>query len=76
LEEVTDGEDKEILQRMVEGHVRFTGSELARKMLADWANCLPRFKKIMPRDYRRVLEERKLRGAEEQVGELEVAPHG
>ena len=61
---------------MIEDHLRHTGSEPARKMLAEWAEFLPRFKKIMPRDYRRVLEERKLRGAEEQTGELEVAPHG
>ena len=68
LEEVTATEDQEVLQGMIEDHLGYTGSELARKMLADWAACLPRFKKIMPRDYRRVLEERKLRGAEEKQG--------
>ena len=76
LEQVTAPEDQEILQRMIKDHLNHTGSEPARRMLADWAECLPRFKKIMPRDYRRVLEERKLRGAEDEAGELEVAPHG
>jgi len=76
LEEVTATEDQEILRRMIEDHLNYTGSAPARKMLADWAEFLPRFKKIMPRDYRRVLEERKLRGAEEPAGDLEVAPHG
>jgi glutamate synthase domain-containing protein 3 len=42
--------------------------------LADWDAALPKFKKIMPRDYRRVLEERKRRSMEDR--ELEAVAHG
>lgn len=64
LEEVTDPEDQAILKDMVEGHLLHTGSDKARALLEDWATSLSRFKKIMPRDYRRVLEERSLQNAQ------------
>ena len=64
LEEVTDPEDQAILKEMVEGHLLHTGSDKARALLEDWATSLSRFKKIMPRDYRRVLEERSLQNAQ------------
>ena len=72
LELVTDPEDIATLRNMIEDHLRHTGSGPAGQILDNWQQALPRFKKIMPRDYRRVLEERKRR--EEQ--QLEEARHG
>jgi glutamate synthase domain-containing protein 2/glutamate synthase domain-containing protein 3 len=59
LEPVSQPEDIATLRRMIEDHFHLTGSEPARRILAQWEEALHRFKKIMPRDYRRVLEERK-----------------
>ena len=64
LEPVADPEDIATLRRMIEDHLKFTGSVSAQRILDDWDESLPKFKKIMPRDYRRVLLERKLREAE------------
>ena len=61
LEEVTDPVDQAILKEMVEGHLLHTGSEKARELLKVWDKSLANFKKIMPRDYRRILEERRQR---------------
>ncbi|HZA24853.1 MAG TPA: glutamate synthase subunit alpha, partial [Dehalococcoidia bacterium] len=72
LELVTDPEDITTLRTMIEDHLRYTSSTPARTILENWDQALPRFKKVMPRDYRRVLEERKRR----QEQELEVAYHG
>jgi glutamate synthase domain-containing protein 3 len=72
LELVTDPEDIATLRAMIQDHQRFTNSTPARWVLDNWDQALPRFKKIMPRDYRRVLEERKHR----QEQELEVARRG
>jgi glutamate synthase (NADPH/NADH) large chain len=69
LELVTDPEDITMLRTMIEDHLRYTNSTPARTILENWDQALPRFKKVMPRDYRRVLEERKRR----QEQELEVA---
>ncbi len=44
------------LRERVELHARETGSEIAQRMLADWAQTQTQFVKVMPTDYRRVLE--------------------
>ena len=74
LESVNDPDDESILRRLIEDHLKHTGSNPAKKILANWDDALPRFKKIMPRDYRRVLEERQLRHRDQS--ELETASHG
>jgi glutamate synthase (NADPH/NADH) large chain len=35
----------------------YTGSEVAKKILDNWAEYLPRFVKVMPVEYRRALKE-------------------
>ena len=59
LESVTDEEDIDTLKGMIEQHQLYTDSQPAGSILADWDSALSRFKKIMPRDYRRALEERR-----------------
>ncbi len=72
LEPVAGAEDVATLRRLVQAHFDNTGSAPARKILEDWDRRLPQFKKVMPRDYRRVLEER--RQSQEQGAE--VVSHG
>jgi glutamate synthase (NADPH) large chain len=43
---------------LVELHRRYTGSTMAERLLADWARAASRFVKVMPIDYKRVLQER------------------
>jgi glutamate synthase (NADPH/NADH) large chain/glutamate synthase (ferredoxin) len=45
------------IHTLVERHLELTGSETAARVLADWDATLPRFVKVMPRDYRRALAE-------------------
>ena len=59
LERLSDPDDVALLRRLIEDHLEHTGSTPARKILADWDGSVGRFKKVMPRDYRRVLEERR-----------------
>ena len=58
LEMVEADEDIVGLRRLVEAHHHHTGSANARRILDDWDGMLPRFVKVMPRDYKRVLAER------------------
>ncbi len=44
------------LGEVVADHVRYTGSPIARALLDAWATESARFCRVMPRDYRRVLE--------------------
>ena len=64
LEPVTDDEDIATLRDLIEEHVRHTGSGKGSRVLADWDDMLPKFVKVFPHDFRRVLEERKQRGLE------------
>jgi glutamate synthase (NADPH/NADH) large chain len=57
LEALTD-EDREFLRSVVVRHVAETGSAVAEKLLAEWDLAVERFSKVMPRDYKRVLEAR------------------
>ena len=42
---------------MISQHGRYTGSKRAAEILADWKAYLPKFKKVMPLEYRRALAE-------------------
>ena len=44
------------LRRLIEAHLEHTSSEKARKVLDAWDAHLPRFVKVIPRDYKRMLE--------------------
>jgi glutamate synthase (NADPH/NADH) large chain len=49
--------DEELLKSLVEKHLAETGSEMARRVLADWANFRAKFVKVFPNEYRRALKE-------------------
>jgi glutamate synthase (NADPH/NADH) large chain len=57
--------DAERLQILIARHGRFTGSKRAAEILANWKNYLPKFRKVMPVEYRRALAELKAAEAAE-----------
>jgi glutamate synthase (NADPH/NADH) large chain/glutamate synthase (ferredoxin) len=59
LEKVVTDEDKRTLHQMITSHFMYTGSRNAKRILDAWETMLPKFVKVMPIDYKRVLEERK-----------------
>jgi glutamate synthase (NADPH/NADH) large chain len=59
LESVSAEEDIAELKTMIENHLKYTGSAVAQRMLKDWDGALSQFVKVMPTDYKRVLEEQK-----------------
>jgi glutamate synthase (NADPH/NADH) large chain len=71
-------EDRGFLREIVERHFGETGSAVAQKLLAHWDTSVERFAKVMPRDYRRVLEARAKAEAEGQDVDHAVmtAAHG
>ena len=54
-EEITSKYDVQQLKDLIEEHVAATGSVVGQEILSDFAGWLPRFKKIIPHDYRRIL---------------------
>jgi glutamate synthase (NADPH/NADH) large chain len=52
-------EDRELLLDMLTKHVQFTGSEVAKSFLDNFEASLTSMVKVMPRDYKAVLQKRK-----------------
>jgi glutamate synthase (NADPH) large chain len=81
LERVVESDDEE-LRSLISEHAGRTGSLVARKLLATWERERERFIKVMPRDYRRVLEERQAQdgagagGAEAELAQDGASPEG
>jgi glutamate synthase domain-containing protein 3 len=67
LEKVETDEDIAELRGLVEKHREYTGSTVAADVLARWDEVLPQFVKVMPTDYKRVLEARKAARLREAV---------
>ena len=57
LEGVEANEDINELRTLIENHKKYTGSAVAENILNNWKTELTRFVKVMPTDYKRVLEE-------------------
>jgi len=55
-ETVTDKYDVQELKEMIEEHVKYTNSAKGKQILDNFMDYLPKFKKIIPYDYRRMLQ--------------------
>jgi glutamate synthase (NADPH/NADH) large chain len=65
--------DAERLRYLVSNHARYTGSKRAAEVLANWDAYLPKFRKVMPVEYRRALAELK---AHEKAEKPQLAAAG
>ena len=61
-------QDAERLHRLVTRHMHYTNSEKARTVLADWQSWLPKFKKVMPVEYREALKQMAVAQAADKTG--------
>ncbi|WP_289007327.1 glutamate synthase large subunit [uncultured Parabacteroides sp.] len=56
LEQLKEINDTMQLQKMILKHAEYTGSSIARRILADWDSYVKKFVKVIPKDYKRVTE--------------------
>jgi glutamate synthase (ferredoxin) len=56
LEKLDDADETELVWKMIQRHQAYTQSALAAKLLANWKQVVPKFVKVMPKDYKRVLQ--------------------
>jgi glutamate synthase (NADPH) large chain len=61
--------DARRLHHLISRHARFTHSAVAAKILAEWPTWYPKFRKVMPIEYRRALNELKAQTAAMQAAE-------
>ena len=79
LERLEDPVEIVEIKGMIQRHAEYTGSELALEILEDWENMLTQFVKVMPQDYRRILdalEEAQTEGFEGEDAWLEAFRRG
>jgi glutamate synthase (NADPH) large chain len=74
LEAVEDKTDIIELQEMIGKHLLYTQSPLAGKILTNWEEYLPKFVKIIPLEYKKVLNEMKLKEVKRKLEMAEDAP--
>ncbi len=55
MEKIEHKSDREELKTLLENHLKYTGSKKAQQILDDFAGYLPKFKKIIPSDYKRIM---------------------
>jgi glutamate synthase (ferredoxin) len=55
LERLTDAEEIAEVKSLIQRHAEATGSTRAQEVLAAWDETLPKFVKVLPKDYKRVL---------------------
>jgi glutamate synthase (ferredoxin) len=56
LEQLEDPDELELVWKLIRRHQFYTKSARAARILAHWAEMAPKFVKVMPRDYQRVLQ--------------------
>jgi glutamate synthase (ferredoxin) len=59
LGKLTDADEIEEVWKLIQRHQTYTGSHRAAKILEEWQAYVPKFVKVLPKDYARMLEELK-----------------
>ena len=71
LEMIESAEDVEVVKGLLTKHVQYTQSTVAENILGNWNEYQSKFVKVMPKQYKRVLEAIK-RGKEKGLSEEEA----
>ena len=74
LSAVEDKADIKELQTMISNHLINTQSAVASKILTNWEAYLPMFVKVIPFEYKKVLQEQKLKELQKKLQLTEDDP--
>ncbi len=55
LESLSDADEIADVQSMIQKHAEYTGSTVAKRLLADWRGYTDKFVKVIPKDFKRML---------------------
>ncbi len=69
---VDDKLDRKELHELIRQHYLYTGSAMARTILDDWNRCVEDFIKVIPIEYKHVLERERMRELEQRVQNLQL----
>lgn len=69
---VEESSARKELHELIRQHYLYTGSALARRMLDDWNRYVEDFILVTPIEYKRVLQEEKMRQLEEKIANMQL----
>jgi glutamate synthase (ferredoxin) len=74
LTQIEEADEIDAIKNLIFRHLEYTASARATDMLLAWDDVLPQFVRVIPHDYRRVLEaEQRMRGAGLTAAEAAMA---
>ncbi|RYD06717.1 hypothetical protein N752_03315 [Desulforamulus aquiferis] len=56
LEKLEDAGEIEEVKNLIEQHLRYTQSQVAQQVLDNWDSLISKFVRVIPKDYKRVME--------------------
>ncbi len=68
--------DAQRLRAILADHLAYTGSSVAKKIIENWDQYLPKFVKVMPVEYRRALQEMQAKSKAPERDDVSVAAVG
>ena len=67
LEIIEDFDDLITLKQLIRNHYQYTGSKPADQILNNWEESLKNFIKVIPFEYKRYIEEKKLQELNQKI---------
>ncbi len=68
---IEDAADNRELKQLITKHYEYTNSPLAKRILDNWAEEVERFIKVMPIEYKKVLQDEKLEAIKKKIAQVE-----
>lgn len=69
LEVIEDDEEASFVRGMLERHIAYTGSEHAIALLKDWDRTVRQFVRVIPREYKKIIQTEQPAGVEAMLSE-------
>ena len=69
---VEEASSRKELHELIRLHYLYTGSPLARRMLDNWNHYVEDFIQVVPIEYKRVLQEEKMRELQEKIANMQI----
>jgi glutamate synthase (NADPH/NADH) large chain len=68
---IEDSMDSKEVQGLISNHYKYTGSARAKHILDNWSEYVDKFKKIVPIEYKKVLQEEKMEAINKKIAQVE-----
>jgi len=68
---IEDSMDSKEVQGLISNHYKYTNSQRAKQILDNWSFYVDKFKKIVPIEYKKVLQEEKMEAINKKIAQVE-----